>query len=99
MSFVRRNAITISATFKATDGSLTQPTVVTAVVVYKDLSGVTQRTTLTMTQVLLGSSTWSVNWDSTAAGQGLVQYAVYGTGALVAADQGQFDIKANAANQ
>lgn len=98
MSFIRGNAITISATFTAADGSATQPSDVTAVVVYKDLSGVTQRTTLTMTQALLGSSTWSVNWDSSAAGSGLVQWAVFGTGSLVAASQGQFNIEANAAN-
>lgn len=95
MSFVRGNAITISATFTATDGSVTQPTAVEAVVVYKDQSGVTQRTTLTMTY---SAPSWSVDWDSSAAGQGLVQYAVFGTGSLVAADQGQFNVEANAAN-
>lgn len=98
MSFVRGNAITISATFTATDGSATQPTTVAASMVYKDQSGVTQSVSLALTQALLGSSTWSVNWDSTVAGQGLVQWAVFGTGSLVAAAQGQFNIEANAAN-
>lgn len=95
MSFVRGNAITISATFTAADGSTTQPTAASTVVVYKDLSGVTQRTTLAMTH---SGSSWSVNWDSSVAGQGLAQWAVFGTGSLVAADQGQFNIEANAAN-
>lgn len=99
MSFVRGNAITISSTFFAVDGSATQPSAVSAVIAYKDLSGVSQRVTLTMTQVLLGSSTWSVSWDSSVAGQGLVQWAVFGTGSLIAANQGQFNIEANAANQ
>jgi hypothetical protein len=95
MSFVRGNAITISATFTAVDGSTTQPSAVEAVVVYKDLSGVTQTASLVMTY---SGSMWVVNWDSTVAGQGLVQWAVLGTGSLVAAAQGQFNIEANAAN-
>jgi hypothetical protein len=98
MSFVRGNAITFSATFTAADGSTTQPTNVSASIIYKDLSGVMQTASLTLTQTLLGSSTWSASWDSTVAGQGLAQWAIFGTGSLIAAAQGQFNIEANAAN-
>lgn len=42
-------------------------------------------------------STWKCQWDSSAA-EGRVDWAVYSSGAVVAAAQGNFVVKANSAN-
>lgn len=95
-AFVRKNAITISATFTAANGDDNlQPSAAYVELVFQDLSGSTQRVSLTMSE---SSGVWSATWDSSAAGPGTVQWVAYGTGTLEAAQQGQFEILANAAN-
>jgi|WetSurMetagenome_2_1015567.scaffolds.fasta_scaffold289393_1 hypothetical protein len=95
--FVRKNVVTISTTFVASDGSTTQPSAANCVLTYKDLSGVGQQTTIPMSYNTI-SGAWVATWDTSAAGEGLVHWMVYGYGTLQASTQGSFEICANAAN-
>ena len=94
---VRKNIVTISAAFVATDGSTTQPTAGRAVLTYKDQAGTPQTTTITLTQNVT-TKLWVGTWDSSAAGQGTVFWMAWGYGTLQASAEGSFDIEANSAN-
>jgi hypothetical protein len=93
--FVRKNLLTISGTFENASG--TQPTSVTAVLHYRDLSDAPATTTINLS---LGTDgvTWSGAWDSSAAKEGRVEWMVYSSGGVVAAAEGAFSIEANCAN-
>lgn len=93
--FTRKNKIVVSGTFVAADGSGTQPTNAEAVLTYKNLSGATQTDTVALTN---SAGIWSGVWDSSNAAQGCVDWTIIGTGALVAALDGKFDISANRSN-
>ncbi len=94
-SFVRGNALVISATFTPTTGT-DQPTSALARLQFVDLNGVKQNVSVPMTEG--DDNLWTGTWDTSAAGDGTVSWVVYGTGSLEAAAQGQFQIEANAAN-
>lgn len=94
MDFIRKNEITLTVHVTPVTGS-SQPDSVTANLVFKDIAGVGQQASITLA---LADGVWTGAWDSTAAGQGIVYWVVYGTGTVQAAAQGQFNICANAAN-
>jgi len=96
-AFVRKNAIVLTASFTADDGTATQPSAVIGRLNYKDLSGSPAVADLTFTYDPT-SNTWNAIWDSNVAGRGTVTWVVYGTGTLQAAMEGCFDILANSAN-
>lgn len=96
-SFVRKNALVVTAVFAAVDGSTVQPSSAFCVLNYKALSGNVQTISLTMTYDVL-TGTWRALWDSSVAGRGTVSWVVYGVGPLQAAMEGCFEILANAAN-
>ena len=91
--FVRKNLLTISGTFENASG--TQPTSVTAVLHYRDLSDTLATTTINLSLV---DDSWSGSWDSSAAKEGRVEWMVYSSGGVVAAAEGAFSIEANCAN-
>lgn len=95
--FIRKNLLTISAVFAANDGTDTQPTSVVAYVNYNNRSGqrVTDQITCSYDST---SKEWSGHWDSSNAEQGNVEWMIYGSGALQAAQQGSFQVLANLAN-
>lgn len=94
--FVRKNALTVSATFTPTgDDDLLAPGSATLVLNYTDLSGVTHDTSIDMTN---DDGIWSATWDSSASGEGPVYWLVYSEGQIIAAAQGQIYIQANSAN-
>jgi hypothetical protein len=97
MSFVRKNAITVTASFAADDGTTTQPSSVICALVYPNLSGNQQTEQITLTYDPV-NNIWVGVWDSNVAGQGVVSWVIYGSGTLQAADQGDFEVLANRAN-
>lgn len=96
-SFVRGNIAVCTVTFTATDGTTTQPSSADLYLNYTDQVGDPHQTAIPMTQV--GSSNvWAADWNTQASGEGTVFWAVYGYGSLQAADEGEFQVRANAAN-
>lgn len=95
-AFIRKNVLVATAVFTAADGSNTQPSSATCIVRYKTAAGPAE-TSLDMT-FNSGTNNWTANWDSSAALRGVVEWMIYGAGALQAAAQGQFQLDANAAN-
>jgi len=93
--FVRKNKIVCRGTFVAEDGSGTQPSSAEAVLTYTNLSGGVSTDTVALANT---AGVWSGVWDSSNAGPGDVEWTIYGYGALVAALDGRFTIKANASN-
>lgn len=96
-SFVRKNIAVCTVTFTATDGTLTQPSAANLVLNYFDQVGDPHQVTVAMTQATL-TSPWVGEWDTSASGDGTVFWMVYGFGSLQAADEGSFQVRANAAN-
>lgn len=108
-SFVRKSLVTINTKFvppgyeawncqtNQPNPPPTQPTSAEAVLNFNNPAGAPVTVTIPMS---LGSDgvTWTCQWDSSAAGQGLVSWVVYASGAVQAANQGQFYIAANSAN-
>lgn len=95
--FVRKNLLVFTTVFTAADGTTTQPTSAHAVLRFKNTSGTTSQVTVNLTYNSTAGN-WSGTWDSSAAQQGNVDWTVYGSGSLVAAAQGSFQIAANSAN-
>lgn len=95
--FVRKNIVTFTVTFAASDGTATQPSAASAMLSYKDLAGSQHNASIPLVYSS-ATNTWSGTWDSSAAGEGTVEWMIYGYGTLQAADQGSFAISANAAN-
>ena len=101
-TFTRKNLIQVSATFLppgfvAGSSPPTQPSSVEAVLRYCTLAGNAASATVPLTLQADGI-TWLGDWDSSAAGEGPVSWVIYGSGAVQAAQQGQFFIVANKAN-
>lgn len=109
--FVRKNLLVVSASFKAADGSATQPTEAIAVINYRDrVTKVRTQGTVALTfnatlnsvdacgNAVVLTNIWTGQWDSSAACDGIVEWLVYGDGSLQAADQGRFNLLANLAN-
>lgn len=108
--FIRKNLLNISASFCAADGSGTQPSEAIAVINYKNLvtkvrttANVALTFNATLTTMCDGVSItqtniWTGSWDSSVSCDGIVEWLVYGDGALQAASQGRFNLLANLAN-
>ncbi|MGZ5552592.1 MAG: hypothetical protein ACXWHF_03025, partial [Chthoniobacterales bacterium] len=95
--YVRGNLAVIEATFKATDGSNTQPASAWARVSYHratDRVKVDEIITLT-----LSSGVWAGTWDTTPAAPGCVDWYAKGEGSLAAADEGKIEVVAGPANK
>jgi hypothetical protein len=101
-TFVRKNAITFTAVFTAADGSGTQPSTATLRIFYTNTSGTQSYDNIDMTYNAVNDAyplgNWTGVWDSNVAGRGNVEWVVYGAGSIEAANQGQFQVLANAAN-
>lgn len=93
--FVRRNELLFSGVFTLPDGTVGVPTAVNLVLAYTNNLGQATKVTIAMS-VALG--VWSCVWDTSDCRDGNVDWLVYSTGALIAADQGSLDIYANTAN-
>lgn len=96
-SFIRGNIAVCTTTFTASDGTTTQPSSADLYLSFCDQTGAPKRVTVPMTQVGI-TNVWTANWNTQASGEGSVSWAVYGYGALQAADEGVFQVQANAAN-
>lgn len=106
-SFVRKSLITISAQFvppgwrQWIDGveqsPPTQPSAAEVVLSFRNPGGAKVSTTLAMT---IGEDglTWTAQWDSSAAGRGLVKWVVFASGGVQAANEGEFYVEANSVN-
>lgn len=97
MEVIRKNLVTIRATFTPIAGQVGTPSAARVDLVYLDLSGAEGRASIDMAQQTDGS--WTAEWDSSAASNGEVEWAAYCWGGLQAADQGRFVVKANRANK
>lgn len=95
-TFVRKNELVISGTFEVEDSPTTQPSTATAVISYKTGSGATASATISLSKD--ANNVWSGAWDSSAAGEGRVDWVVYCSGGVIAAAEGTFMISANRAN-
>lgn len=96
VAFIRKNALLISGTFTAADGSGDVPTNAEVVIVYPTLAG---RQTATI-EMSLDTTTniWSASWDSSVAIAGRVDWMAHCWGGVTAAAEGSFDLRANLAN-
>lgn len=97
VAFVRKNIVVCTVTFTATDGTVTQPSAANLVLSYKNQAGAVQSSNLPMAYSPI-TGAWSVDWDSSATGNGTVFWMAYGYGLLQASAEGSFDVQANAAN-
>jgi hypothetical protein len=107
-SFVRKNLITINSKIvppgfeywnhetNLPNPLPTQPTAVNVTLEFCNLQGFKNTVVIPMTLGTDGA-TWSCLWDSSAARAGEVTWVVYASGAVQAAQQGQFTIQANRA--
>lgn len=95
--YIRKNIATLNLTFTASDGSATQPSAAKARFVYNDLSGASHVDTIDLT-LNPTTNTWQGTWDTSNSGDGTVSWMAWGFGTLQAADQGTFEVSANAAN-
>lgn len=95
--FVRKNVLLCTATFRAADGSATQPSAAYAVIAYRDQADNEHTETITLSYNST-AGTWTGSWDSSAAGDDTPRWMVYGTGPLQASTEGAFKIAANKAN-
>jgi hypothetical protein len=95
--FVRKNVLTIVVAFTAADGTATQPSAANCILNYKDPQGATHTNSIPLAFDVT-TNQWTGVWDTTASGEGLVNWVAYGYGTLQAATQGCFEIVANAAN-
>jgi len=100
--FVRKNLIVLSGVFSLPGAAGvpadTQPSSVTAELFYTNTLG-RQVTTQIILAMDTDTKVWSGNWDSSDCSRGRVDWMIYSTGALVAADEGFFEIYANDANK
>lgn len=109
-AFVRKNLIQINARFvppgwcywnKQTNSpNPPPPQPSNAVVVLKFIPTGTKTPLSVQVPMTLGADgvTWSCTWDSSASGEGVVEWVVYGSGTVQSANQGVFTILANPAN-
>lgn len=105
---VRKNTVVFSTSFVASNGSTTQPSAAncelsfyTPVQVASLAAGATNVIPTTVAIAMMYNATnglWVCTWDSSAAGDGTVEWMIYGYGTLQAASEGCFVIEANAAN-
>lgn len=93
--FVRKNELLFSGAFTLLDGSVGVPTAVNLVLAYTNTLGRHVQTTIAMSATL---GIWTALWDTSDCKDGNVDWLVYSTGSLIAADEGSFEIYANTAN-
>lgn len=109
--FVRRNLITFSSTFAlrdtdndeiagisdpSPDADDIQPASATAQLSYHNLLG--QFTVVSFPLTKDANNVWSGQWDSTDAQPGRVEWVIFSSGGVVAAQEGSFQLFANDAN-
>ena len=75
-----------------------QPTSGIVVLRYTNLTGQPATATLNMTSAGTPTFIWTAVWDSSACIGGRVDWSVYFSGNVQAAQDGHFNIRANAAN-
>jgi hypothetical protein len=95
--FIRKNMLVLTVVFTADDGSLTQPSAANVSLNYPDQNGA-RHTLNALMDYNSVTSVWEYEWDSSAAGNGTVEWSAWGYGQLQAATQGSFEITANRAN-
>lgn len=95
--FIRKNMLVASCVVAASDGTTTQPSTMTCYLDYEDLSGTQRKTSFPLTYDSV-NNVWTGSWDSSASGDGEVQWMIAGVGAVQVADQGKLQIAANQAN-
>lgn len=97
--FIRKNIVTFSFVFAATDPTLglTQPGAASVVLTYKDTGG-SSHTDIISLSFSTATNAWSGTWDTSKSGHGTVYWMGYGFGTLQASDQGEFQVEANPAN-
>ena len=94
--FVRKSIIQCTATFTPLSGG-SQPSTAFCTLAYQTLTGANATATVALSYNS-GPGTWTGTWDSTPAGQCIVNWVAYGSGGVQGSTQGQFQILANAAN-
>jgi hypothetical protein len=94
--FTRQNELVCTGVFAPVDGSSAAPSAAEAVLVYVDQSGT--QVTAHVAMSVGADGVWSGVWDSSAAGEGYVEWTIRCWGGLVAAMDGSFYISANKAN-
>ena len=97
MRFVRKNLLTISGRFWVHDSDAEPSGVICTLRFRSNTTGMPTTATIALTLGIDGH-TWSGSWDSSAAGEGRVDWVVYSVGSVVSAAEGFFTIAANKAN-
>ena len=93
--FIRKNELNFSATFTPVGGGNQVPSAAYLIMAYTNRSGAKQVDEVPLT---LSGTAWVGQWDSSNANPGNVDWMTYCVGAVQAAKQGSFEIKANSAN-
>lgn len=93
-AIVRGNSVVFTAVFYDQTGAIISPVAASTRVTY-DVSGVATTATVTLAE---DSGTWSGTWDSSVADTGTVYWHTSSAGSPSAADDGSFELSANAAN-
>jgi len=105
VSFVRRNLLTLlgqfwsSSAWKNPPSLPPQPSNVYATLRYRSYTSGELVTTNLSLSLNEATNIWSVQWDSSAAMDGRVEWCVYSEGGVIAATQGFFTLEANKANK
>jgi hypothetical protein len=104
VSFVRRNLLTLSGQFWSSGAwknppPQPQPSNVYATLRYRSYTSGELVTTNLSLSLNEATNIWSVQWDSSAAMDGRVEWCVYSEGGVIAATQGFFTLEANKANK
>jgi hypothetical protein len=97
-AYVRGNVAVVKATFRASDGTTTQPDDVNAYFNYTNRSNVNTTTTVAAAYDA-EDKVWTALFDTTPVKANTqVKWTVEGTSPLQGASEGAFFVKANAAN-
>lgn len=99
VAFVRKNLLAVTASFFETDGCpvATQPSGVNAQLSYRNTAGqpATANVALSYNST---TKVWSATWDTSVVKEGRVEWVLYSSGSVVAAQEGSFTVVANKAN-
>jgi hypothetical protein len=93
VSFIRGNVLLFSTQFFDASGGVVSPASVELTITTAPLGSASQTIQLPMS----GSTTWTVEWDTTGIPPGMIFWAVQATSPH-SADEGDFFLEANLAN-
>lgn len=98
-SLNRGTTIYFSTTFYDENGEVTQPVAAFVSIACLDLNGNPLTVApIAMTPPVIGSISWTANWDTRSIGTGNVYYSIHTQGFPAAVEDGRFILSGNLAN-